>query len=113
MTGTTDRLIINNPYEEPKRYLKYNREIRKFEVAEGRRPAGYIVASESGAGTFDDPGKFVPLDLANRIRDRVAKWRDAGYTWKNSEITSVTRLLLEHWKNPQREIRLFFCQIEA
>ncbi|MCJ7634313.1 DEAD/DEAH box helicase family protein, partial [Candidatus Bathyarchaeota archaeon] len=105
---TTDHLIINNPYEKPKQHLKYIREIRRFELVEGRRPAGYIVASEASA-TFDDPGIFISLPIVNKIRERVDKWRENGYPG----ITSVTKNLLEYWTNPDREIKLFFCQIEA
>ena len=108
MTKTSDRLIVNSPYEEPKQHLKYNREIRKFELVDGRRPAGYIVAS-GASRTFDDPGIFIPLDLVKRIRERVDAWRNAGY----QGITSITRQLLEQWKDPERETKLFFCQIEA
>ena len=105
---TTEHLIINSPYEKPKQYLKYIREIRKFELVEGRRPAGYIVASEASA-SFDDPGHFIELDLVIKIRERVDRWREAGYPG----VTSITKELLEHWKNPQREMKLFFCQLEA
>src|SRR3990167_308133 len=105
---TTDHLIINGPYEKPKSHLNYNREIRKFELLEGRRRAGFIVASEHSE-SFDDPGIFVELDLANRIRERVEKWKEKGYPG----ITSITRDLLEHWKNPEREQKFFFCQIES
>ena len=105
---TTDHLIICNPYEEPKQHLKYIREIRQFEITEGRRPAGYVVASEH-SDSFDDPGYFIELPLVNKIRERVDKWRKANYPG----ITSITKDLLEHWKNQEREIRLFFCQIEA
>ena len=31
----------------------------------------------------------------------------------NVGITNVTRQLLEYWKNPDRERKLFFCQMEA
>ena len=96
---TTDHLIINNPYQKPTEHLKYIREIRKFQLKEGRRPAGYVIASESSK-TFDDPGIFVELPLVNQIRERVDKWREAGYPG----ITSVTRDLLEHWKDPEREM---------
>ncbi|MDP1695115.1 MAG: DEAD/DEAH box helicase family protein, partial [Candidatus Woesearchaeota archaeon] len=105
---TIDHLIINSPYGKPKQHLKYNREIRKFELLDGRRSAGYVVASEHSE-SFDDPGIFVELELANRIRERIDKWRDNGYPG----ITSITRDLLEHWKNPERETKFFFCQIEA
>ncbi len=91
---TTDQLIINSPYEMPIQHLKYIREIRRFELVEGRRPAGYVVASEASE-SFDDPGIFIELPLVNKIRLRVDKWRDAGYPG----ITSVTKELLQHWKN--------------
>lgn len=104
----TTHLIISSPYEMPKRHLKYIREIRQFEIVEGRRPAGYIIASESSK-SFDDPGQFVELPLVNRIRDRVNKWRESGYPG----TTSITRSLLDYWKNGERERRFFFCQIEA
>ncbi len=42
-----------------------------FERKEGRRPAGYVVATP-GSKAFDDPGMFVELPLVNQIRPRVA-----------------------------------------
>ena len=89
----------------PEQHLKYIREIRRFELVEGRRPAGYVVASEASE-SFDDPGIFIELPLVNQIRQRVDKWRDAGYPG----ITSVTKELLEHWKNPDREVKLFLAR---
>jgi type III restriction enzyme len=108
MTRTTDRLIINSPYKKPTLYLKYVREIRKFELVDGRRPAGYIVASDASRG-FDDPGTFLPLELVNKIREKIDAWRASNYPG----ITTITRQLLEHWTDSQRETKLFFCQIEA
>lgn len=101
-------LIINNPYEEPTKHLKYNRELTRFELINERRPAGYTVASEH-SDKFDDPGFFIKLPLVNHVRERVSEWRKEGYPG----ITNITRQLLEYWKNPDREIRLFFCQLEA
>ena len=106
-----DRLIINSPYEEPQRYWRYNRENRTFTLVEGeRRPAGYVVASESSK-SFDDPGVFVEIPLVNQIRPRVAAWRKAGYPG----VTGITKRLLEHWTNPEEyeRRRFFFCQLEA
>src|SRR3990167_19091 len=105
-----DHLIINNPYEMPTKYWKYVREKRKFELHEGRRPAGYIIATE-GSKSFDDPGIFVEIELANKIRKRVDEWRNNGY----SGATGVTKRLLEHWKDREErhDKRFFFCQIEA
>jgi len=107
---TIDRLIINSPYEEPKRYWRYNPETRTFSLVEGRRPAGYVVATE-GSRSFDDPGRFIEIPLVNQIRPRVKAWREAGYPG----VTGVTRRLLEYWTDPEEyEIRrFFFCQLEA
>ena len=103
MTEESKSLIICSPYEKPSRHLNYVRETRKFEIGEGRRPAGYVVASFDSK-TFDDPGTFIELDLVNKIRKRVDKWREEGYTG----ITNITRALLDYWKNPEREFKLFF-----
>ena len=105
-----DRLIINTPYDEPALHWRYDREQRRFDLAGGRRPAGYVVAS-GDSQTFDDPGVFVPIPLVNQIRPRVYAWREAGYPG----VSSITKRLLEHWRDPeQHEIRrFFFCQLEA
>lgn len=65
--ATIDRLIINSPYVEPAHYWHYDRESRTFSLVEGRRPAGYVRASESSKA-FDDPGIFVqiPKDILLR-----------------------------------------------
>ena len=107
---TIDRLIINSPYVVPERHWRYERETRTFDLVEGRRPAGYVVASgESKA--FDDPGVFVEIELVNKIRPRVEAWREAGYPG----VSSITKRLLEHWRDPEEfeARRFFFCQLEA
>lgn len=107
---TIDRLIITSPYEEPTEHWKYERETRLFDRAEGRRPAGYVVAS-GDSKTFDDPGIFVEISLVNKIRPRVKAWREAG--WPG--VSSITKRLLEHWTDPEEfeARRFFFCQLEA
>jgi len=52
-----DKLIINSPYEGPKYYWHYDREHRSFERCEGRKPAGYVIATPDTKG-FDDLGVF-------------------------------------------------------
>lgn len=42
---TIDRLIVNSPYEEPCQHWRYERTTKLFDLEEGRRPAGYVVAS--------------------------------------------------------------------
>jgi type III restriction enzyme len=107
---TIDQLIINSPYSEPAEHWKYERESRLFSRVAGRRPAGYVRASDNSKA-FDDPGIFVELPLPNRIRPRVNAWREANYPG----VTGITKRLLDHWRDPeQRENRrLFFCQLEA
>ena len=107
---TIDRLIINSPYEEPGQHWNYDRQTRLFDRAQGRRPAGYVIASE-GSRSFDDPGHFVEIPLVNRIRPRVRAWREAGYPG----VTGITKRLLEHWTDPEEfdNRRFFFCQLEA
>lgn len=105
-----DKLIINSPYEEPKQFWEYIRDTREFKLQSGRRPAGYIVASESSKA-FDDPGIFVQIDLVNTIRPRIEKWREGGY----AGVTGITKRLLQHWQDPEerKDRRFFFCQLEA
>ncbi len=109
-TKTIDQLIINSPYEEPREYWKRDPESKLFSRVPGRRPAGYIRATESSKA-IDDPGIFIELALPNKIRPRVKAWRDSGYPG----VSGITKRLLEHWRDPeQRENhRLFFCQLEA
>ncbi len=108
--ATIDRLIINSPYEEPQRHWRYERETLLFSLEDGRRPAGYVVAS-GDSKAFDDPGIFVEIPLVNQIRPRVKTWREAGYPG----ISGITKRLLEHWRDPEEfeARRFFFCQLEA
>jgi type III restriction enzyme len=110
-TAHIDKLIVNSPFVEPTKFWSYDREFRLFTLEEGRRPAGYVVATPGGHG-FDDPGVFIELPMVNQIRPRVKTWRAAEYPG----ATGITRRLLEHWHDiDQRDSgkRLFFCGLEA
>lgn len=99
-----DKLIINSPYEEPLRHWAYDRGTRSFSKVQGRRPAGYIMATP-GSQSFDDPGVHVEIPLVNDIRKRIRTWRDNGYPG----VTGITKRLLEHWYNlEERQYRRFF-----
>lgn len=78
----------------------------------GRRPAGYYFRTGKRADTqvalFVEE-QFKELALINKIRQRIKEWRDGGY----KGVTGVTERLLQHWNSPDRERKLFFCQIEA
>jgi len=110
--------IINSPFVEPQRHFKFSEDGITDEIVESRRISSYFVPIPHPRNhnprqlTFDtewtsdriEENKFI-----NRVRGRVAIWRQGKY----QGVTSVTRRLLEYWTNPQREHKLFFCQIEA
>ena len=103
-----DNPILNSPFEEPARHWTY--EEGQPVVKEGRRPAGYYLrprTRDSHKAMLEE--EFVPLELVNTIRERVKAWRERGYPG----VTPITRQLLNHWNNPDRERKLFFCQREA
>ena len=109
--------VLNSPYEEPKRHFYFTDEGITDKIVKSRRISSYFIPVPRPKKR----GKQLVLDtqwtedrikgnkFINRVRERVAKWRVGGYVG----ITSVTRRLLGYWRNPGRERRLFFCQIEA
>ncbi len=109
--------ILNSPYEEPRRHFRFSDEGITNDIVEARRVSSYFmpIPAPKKKGkqlAFDtewtkdrvEENKFI-----NRVRGRVAQWRQGGYVG----ITKTTRQLLEYWKRPGRDRRLFFCQIEA
>lgn len=109
MTSGIDHLIINSPYQEPNKHWEYNHNRMAFELADGRRAAGYTVASTTKK-LINDPGVFVEIPLVNKIRGRVKAWRENGY----AGVSGITKNLLEHWRDDsERTNRFFFCQLEA
>src|SRR5918996_481076 len=99
-----DRLIVNKPYDKPERHWQ-QKDGGRFELVEERRPAGYLITD-----TRHNTNRFVPLELAERIRGRVEEWKAASYPGS----TSVTRRLLEHWHDRSaRDYPFYFCQLEA
>lgn len=102
-------LIICNPYVAPTHHWWYDRSQQTFKKVIGRRPAGFLKATQP-TNTFDDPGEFIDLNLVNLIREKISEWRAAGYP----HITNVTRKLLKFWHDKNvRENPFFFCQLEA
>lgn len=108
MSLLVDNPIINLPFDEPLRYWDYQE--GQPVLVEGRRPAGYYLKARTrGPRMALLEEEFVPLEQVNTIRERVTAWRERGYPG----ITPITRQLLNHWNNPERERKLFFCQREA
>ena len=73
-------------------------------IPESRRRRGQI--SLEAEWTAD---RIQANEEINSIRSKVGAWRKSGHPG----VTSTTRRLLEHWTRPDRERRLFFCQLEA
>jgi type III restriction enzyme len=109
--------ILNAPFAEPRRHHKFDDDGITDQVADARRASSYFlpIAAPRKKGK---PDTFETLwtqdrekqnDDINFIRGRVALWRGRGYP----DVTPVTRALLDYWRRPDRERRLFFCQLEA
>ena len=103
-----DKPIITDPFEEPKEYWNFKENIPKRE--KGRRPAGYYLArKQSSKKQAIATEEFVELKEINKIRKRVNEWRSKGYPG----VSRITLDLLKHWTLPDRNKKLFFCQVEA
>jgi len=110
--------ILNSPFEEPQRHFKFTDEGITDEVIESRRISTYFMpipqprkksSRQMSFETLWTNDRIEENKFINHVRTQVAKWRIERYPG----ITNTTRRLLEYWKDPNREHRLFFCQVEA
>lgn len=117
MTTPIENPVINSPFEEPKRHFKLTEDGLTNQIVTGRRQSVYFVpipkpkmkAKQQQSLDLGVENKCQENELINEIRGRVVLWRRGGYRM----ATSITQRLLAHWTNPDRERRLFFCQVEA
>lgn len=110
--------VLNSPFDEPQRHFKFSDDGITDEIIAARRVSQYFIpiprprkrnARQLSLETEWTADRIQENQFINAVRQRVALWRQGGY----AGITSATRRLLDHWRNPERERRLFFCQIEA
>ncbi|MDO9586153.1 MAG: hypothetical protein Q7I93_06715, partial [Syntrophales bacterium] len=110
--------IINSPFREPNRHFRFTDEGITNEIESGRRISSYFVpiAQPRKKGSkqlaFDTEwtqDRIEENKLVNQIRTPVKLWREGGYLG----VTPTTRRLLAYWLAPDREKKLFFCQVEA
>src|SRR5271165_1948643 len=109
--------ILNSPFREPDRHWRFTDEGITNEIVATRRASAYFVPipppkKKGKQLQFDTEwtqDRIEPNDNVNRIRQRVKLWREREY----GGVTQVSRKLLQHWRDPDRENKLFFCQIEA
>ena len=111
--------VINSPFSEPTRHFRFNDDGITNEIIEERRESACFVPIPRPrkksrqlsllADTEWMQDRYKVNELVNNIRYKVGLWRRGGY----AGVTSVTSRLLAYWTAPEREKKLFFCQIEA
>ncbi len=109
-TQAVENPILNGPYDEPTRHWVYRDGIPVEHP--GRRPASYWFKTKkvtSGQQEIFAEQERDDLELVNRLREDVKRWREANYRG----ASAVTRDLFAYWFDPERARRLFFCQREA
>ena len=109
-----DNPILNDPFEEPTRHWVYGNQTNTPRIENFRRGAHYYFRTRTRkdvtqTALLAEEEENV-LEPANTIRAEVKKWRDGGY---RDGTSPITRQLLRHWNNPDRDRGLFFCQREA
>ena len=109
---------INSPFEEPRRHFRFADEGITDEIVEDRRDSSYFIPiarpkkKSSQQLTFDTEWTADRIEenrFINQIRERIGRWRQGSY----QGVTRTTARLLEYWTRPDRDRKLFFCQIEA
>jgi len=111
--------ILNSPFREPRCHWRFSDEGITDDIVESRRVSSYFIpiakpkkkgrASQLAFDTEWTQDRVEENVFINRIRSRVSLWRKGNY----EGVTRVTRRLLEYWTDPDRERKLFFCQVEA
>ena len=113
-----DNPVINSAFAEPTRHFRFTDEGITNQIVEARRRSQYFVpiAKPKKKGSkqlqFDTEwtqDRIEENELVNQIRSRVRLWREGGY----AGVTPTTASLIAYWTDPDRERKLFFCQIEA
>lgn len=120
--------ILNDPYEAPTRFHELGPQGPTGQVVDGRRPSeSFVPIAKAKKGATPAAAMSVPgaeqqaldlditrerreaNDLINALRREVGLWRQRGYP----AVTPITRKLLAHWSNPEKENRVLFAQREA
>ena len=109
--------IINSPFEEPRQRFRFSEEGNTDEIVEGRRPSSFFVpipkpkkkGKKYAPETEGTEDRVKENEFVNQVRESVSRWRQRGYP----NVTRTTARLLEYWTDPDRERKLFFCQVEA
>jgi type III restriction enzyme len=117
MADVIENPVINSPFGEPSKHFVFGKDGITNEIADGRRESTFFIpiAPARRKEAQLDLESLMTVDrmqsngFINRIRVEVGLWRQGGYRG----VTPITRRLLEYWTDPERDRRLFFCQVEA
>lgn len=124
MQGVIDEPILNNPYDPPSRHYVLGANGPTGEIKAGRRSSeSFVPIAASRKGKLDAPvgmgQELFDFDttherrernvLVNELRIEVARWRQFNY----EHATPISKKLLWHWANPDRDNRVLFGQREA
>src|SRR6267378_2649742 len=109
--------VINSPFVEPQRHFEFGDRGITGKIDEGRRQSSYFVPIPHGRRQTAQlsleaewtKDRLRDNELVNRIREKVGTWRKGGH----AGVTPTTARLLDYWTAPDRDRKLFFCQIEA
>jgi type III restriction enzyme len=113
-----DSPIINSPFDKPKAHFELDGDGQPTgKKLPDRRESIYVVpvpaarrrGSQQRELALED--KVTTNVLVNEIRKHVDQWR--GLPVGQWGVTPETQRLLLHWRDQDRERRLFFCQREA
>ena len=124
MSTNIDNPILNSPYEQPDRFYEIGPQGPTGEIRQGRRNSESFIpiaitkkgkrgSDKSVQETFDfdlTGERREKNNLINDLRRDLAKWRRGAVY---AGVTPITRKLLQHWADPERENRVLFCQREA
>ncbi len=116
--------ILNGPYDAPESHFALGPQGPTGEIKPGRRPRESFIPfaqERKGRGRAAAMPEQLELDFdptrdrreanstINGLRRDVELWRTRGY----DGVTPITRKLLLHWGDTDRENRTLFCQREA
>ncbi len=114
--------IINPPYAVPTRHFEIGPTGPTGTIIESRRPSeSYIPVATVRKGRAKGADQsvqevltltheqVVKNTLIDELRGEVAVWRNRRY----DGVTPISRKLLEHWADPDRDNRVLFAQREA
>ena len=116
--------ILNGPYDPPTEHFVIGPNGPTGEKREGRRPSESFIPipqERKGRGKVSQSAQQLEIDFdltgerrevndtINGLRRDVELWRTRGY----DGVTPITRKLLLHWADADRENRTLFCQRDA